>query len=98
MGCNCETAIANESELEDQAAVVIWAAHWPNSQCLPMHLDFQRSADGGAFVGWPDESLAGWPKDSRLLILGEPFGPIEALGALFILGAVFTELTRAPDP
>ncbi len=45
-----------------------------------MHLEFQRTPEGGSFVGWPDELPASWPAGSALLMLGEPFSfPADAL-------------------
>ena len=38
-----------------------------------MHLNFQRTEEGGAIVGWPDDLTGDWPRESVLLILAEPF-------------------------
>ena len=80
MGCNCETAIAAKREYEGKKCLTVWIAHLPGTQLLPMHLDFERNADGGAIVGWPDEISGQWPAACKLLAIGEPFGfPMDGL-------------------
>ena len=37
-----------------------------------MHLEFERTPDGGSFVGWPDE-MDDVSDGASLLVLGEPF-------------------------
>ena len=38
-----------------------------------MHLEFERTAEGGALKGWPDELAGEWPAESFVILLGEPF-------------------------
>jgi small ligand-binding sensory domain FIST len=38
-----------------------------------MALNFQRTSEGGAFVGWPDELVGAWPDGGTLLLLADPF-------------------------
>ena len=73
IGCSCETAIGGPLELEHEKALSLWAAHWPGASILPMHLTYERAVDGGAIVGWPQETDDPWPEDSFLILLAEPF-------------------------
>ncbi len=73
VGCSCQTAIGGARELENESAVSIWAAEMPRSELVSFHLEYERTADGGAFVGWPEDLIGEWPTDSSLLLLGEPF-------------------------
>ena len=73
IGCQCETAVANDQEFEGQKCLAVWAAHLPGCDLLPMHLEYERSADGGAIVGWPDEVSGPWPDPSKLIVIAEPF-------------------------
>ncbi len=73
VGCKCETAIAHDREYEEQKCLVIWTAHLPGCDLVPMHLEFERSSDGGAIVGWPDEISGPWPAQSKLIAIAEPF-------------------------
>ncbi|MCH2183127.1 MAG: FIST C-terminal domain-containing protein [Mariniblastus sp.] len=73
IGCQCETAIGHDREFEDQKCLVIWVAHLPGCDLVPMHLEYERSADGGAIVGWPDEVNGPWPDSAKLIVIAEPF-------------------------
>ncbi len=80
IGCTCHALVCDTEEIEGESAVSIWAAKMPGVEVLPMHLQFERSPDGGAIVGWPDETNGDWPDNSHILLLGEPFGfPVDAL-------------------
>jgi small ligand-binding sensory domain FIST len=73
LGCTAESIVATGREVEEGPAVALWLARWPGSSLTPMHLEFERTAEGGALKGWPDALSAEWPADSFLLLLGEPF-------------------------
>lgn len=80
LGVSCQTVIGGSIEFEEKSGVSLWACELPNAQLVPMHLTFERSPDGGAIVGWPDELDSDWPSDSSLILLGEPFEfPVDAL-------------------
>src|SRR5262249_7968388 len=57
-------------EIEGQPAVSLWLASLPGTNVKLMHLDFERTSEGGIFTGWPAEA---WPQGSAMLLLGEPF-------------------------
>ncbi len=72
-GCMGESIAATAQEIETEPAMAVWLARWPNVKLTPMHLRFDRTAEGGALEGWP-ESLAGeWSADDFLIVLAEPF-------------------------
>ncbi|MEE2827073.1 MAG: FIST N-terminal domain-containing protein [Planctomycetota bacterium] len=73
IGCQCETGIAKAREFEGQKCLVVWVAHLPGCELLPMHLEYERSADGGAIVGWPEEISGSWPDPAKLIVIAEPF-------------------------
>ncbi|MHC2069036.1 FIST signal transduction protein [Bremerella sp. T1] len=73
LGCTGESIIGESREAEDTPAISLWLAHLPQTTIVPMHLEFQRTADGGSIVGWSDELPTQWPKDSCAILLGEPF-------------------------
>lgn len=80
LGCTCETAIGGEFELENETALSMWAASLPGSEIVPLHLEFMRSGQESAIVGWPESFAETWPTDSHMIVLGEPFGfPIDVL-------------------
>jgi len=80
LGCSSETAAGGAYELENAAALSLWAAKIPDAKILPMHLSYSRSSTDSAIVGWPDATDGQWPEDSSLIILGEPFGfPVDVL-------------------
>lgn len=80
IGCSCETVVGGLSELENESAICLWAAGFPNGKVDAMHLEFEKAADGNAIVGWPKQCEGPWPDDAFLILLGEPFGfPAEVL-------------------
>jgi small ligand-binding sensory domain FIST len=73
LGCTAESLVCGEREIEGTPALVIWLAHLPGVKLSPMHLEFARTADGHAIVGWPDDFVDSFPRDSHLLLLADPF-------------------------
>ena len=79
LGCTCETAAGGEYELENAAALSLWAAKIPNAEIVPMHLTYQRSGQAG-ITGSPTEIDGEWPIDSSMIVIGEPFSfPVDIL-------------------
>ena len=80
LGCSAEAVLANDTEMESEPAIAVWAARLPGTRILPMHLQFERTPDGGSIIGWPDELTESWPEDSVLMLLGDPFSfPTDSL-------------------
>ena len=73
LGSTGESIVADAIEVEGEPAISIWCASLPETQVDSMRLTFERTPDGGTFIGWP-ESLAGeWSDDAVMLLVGEPF-------------------------
>jgi small ligand-binding sensory domain FIST len=73
VGCSGESIAANGEELEGEPAMALWLARWPQTTFTPMHLRFERTAEGGALEGWPDSLLGDWSDGDFLIVLAEPF-------------------------
>jgi small ligand-binding sensory domain FIST len=72
IGSTGESIVGTGIEIESEPAVVVWAARLPGVELLPMHLEF-RTAEGGTFVGWPDQLGDSWPPCATLFLIGDPF-------------------------
>src|SRR5437879_4030805 len=68
VGCAAETVVGGGREVEEQAAVSLWAGH--TGPVAPFHLRLETTPDGDTLVGWP-ESVPATP--SALLLLADPF-------------------------
>ena len=79
-GSNCMGTLAGQKEYFDgEPTLVAWAARMPETQMTQFHLRYRQSSEGGAFVGWPDDSscLEG---DCVLLTIADPFSfPVDLL-------------------
>lgn len=73
LGCTGESIVCGEHEIEGQPAIALWLARLPGVTISAMHLDFQQTAEGASFTGWPDNLPEPWPTGAALLLLGEPF-------------------------
>jgi small ligand-binding sensory domain FIST len=73
LGCTAEAVACGRREIEHGPALALWLAHLPQSRIVTMHLQYEQTAEGGTFVGWPEELAGPWPAGSALLLLGEPF-------------------------
>lgn len=80
VGCTGESIVGTLREVEDQPAISLWLARWPGVTSRVLHLEFQRTPEGGVIQGWPDDLTGEWPANAFLMILGEPFSfPADAL-------------------
>jgi small ligand-binding sensory domain FIST len=73
LGCTGESIVGNAREIEEAPAVALWLASLPGVSISPMHLQFEKTTEGGTVVGWPDDLPVEWPAGAALLLLGEPF-------------------------
>jgi small ligand-binding sensory domain FIST len=73
LGATGESIVATAREIEGQPALSLWLACLPGASIQPLHLDFERTAEGRTFVGWPDELAAEWPAAATLVLLADPF-------------------------
>jgi len=80
IGCTGESIVGTGREVELQSALSLWAAVLPGASLQTMHLNFERSPEGGAIVGWPDDLEDEWPDGTAMILLGDPFSfPADAL-------------------
>lgn len=80
VGCNCMGVIGQKSEMmEGDPALVIWAAQMPQTKITTFELQYERSSDGAAFTGWPDDATV-LQSDGLLMALADPFSfPMDLL-------------------
>jgi len=69
LGCGGLWIVGGSREVEEQPAVSVWAAHLPDTQVTPFALTYDRTPDGDAFLGWPDEV----PEGATVLALADPY-------------------------
>lgn len=80
LGCSGESIVGLGEEIEDRAALVVWAARLPGVTLLPMHWQFTRTPEGTSIQGWHPDLPDEWPAGSALLVFGDPYSfPVEAL-------------------
>jgi small ligand-binding sensory domain FIST len=81
VGCMGESILANEREVEGEPALAVWTAKW--SKPVEMHsfcLAPEQTPDGLSLLGWPDSLVDADPKQSLLLLFGDPYTlPIDTL-------------------
>lgn len=73
LGCTGESIVGNAQEIEGEPALALWLAALPGVNVQPMHLQFERTPEGGTVVGWPDDLPEPWPKGAALFTLADPF-------------------------
>ncbi len=73
LGCSGESIACGGREIEQEPALALWLAHLPGVSVTPIGLDYDQTAEGGAFTGWPEDMPDPWPSDAALLLLGEPY-------------------------
>lgn len=72
IGSTAEAVVGNGEEVENGDALSLLTIR-SDQPCLPLHLDFVRSPDGGSIIGWPDEWLDEWPPQVQMVLLADPF-------------------------
>jgi small ligand-binding sensory domain FIST len=74
LGCVGESIVGNDQEIERGPALSLWAAKWARPvETTPFHLILERTSDGASLLGWPDALVEAQPKQSAILLLGDPF-------------------------
>jgi small ligand-binding sensory domain FIST len=74
LGCVGESIVGADREVEGQPAVSLWLARWTDAVVLEsFHLSVNQTPDGVALLGWPDGLVGVDPKQSALLVLGDPY-------------------------
>jgi len=78
LGCTAESLVGVKQEIEGRTSVSLWAAVFPGAECTPLRVSFERTPEGGVFLGMP--SLEQWPDEGSILLLGDPYSfPADAL-------------------
>jgi small ligand-binding sensory domain FIST len=74
VGCVAESVIGGDCEIEQKPAVSLWVSRWQRPIAMtPFHLELERTADGPSLFGWPDELTGADPRQTAVLLLGDPF-------------------------
>lgn len=74
IGCPGETIIGQDREVEDGPALSLWLGKWSRPvQLTPFRLELEETPDGYSLMGWPDAIASVDPKQSAMLLLGDPF-------------------------
>ncbi len=73
LGATGESIVAGPREVEHEPALAVWLARLPGAELFDMHLEFERTAEGGSFIGWPSQLPEPWPERATLLLFGEPY-------------------------
>jgi small ligand-binding sensory domain FIST len=74
LGCQGETVIGNEREVEEGPALALWLGRWQGQVALtPFHLMVEETSEGHALLGWPDDLAEAAPETSLIVALGDPY-------------------------
>lgn len=74
IGCQGESIIGINSEIEDGPALSLWLANWGGQVTVePMHLTAVQVPDGPSIFGWPDSLSDADPVTTNMLLLGDPY-------------------------
>lgn len=74
LGCQGETVVGNDREVETGPALCLWLGRWQEEiEVIPFHLTMEETSEGHALLGWPDDWSLATPEDSLVLALGDPY-------------------------
>ncbi len=74
LGCQGETVVGNEREVEKGPALTLWLGRWAGDvELTPFHLTMEETSEGFALLGWPDDLADATPEESLILTLADPF-------------------------
>jgi small ligand-binding sensory domain FIST len=74
LGCNGESIVGNDQEIEQQPALSLWLGRWRDPVRLtPFHLVLEQTPDGYSLLGWPDELTGANPAESVVFLVGDPY-------------------------
>src|SRR5205807_1229098 len=73
-GCHGEAIIGNDLEVENEPALSLWLARWDKPVTLePFHIILRQTPEGHSLLGWPDGVVGADPKQSAMLLVGDPY-------------------------
>jgi small ligand-binding sensory domain FIST len=74
LGCVGDSIVGNDREIERGPALSLWGAKWARPvEMETFHLVLERTSEGASLLGWPDALVEAQPKQSAILLLGDPF-------------------------
>ncbi len=74
LGCQGETVVGNDREVENGPALTLWLGRWADEvELTPFHLTVEDTSEGMALLGWPDDLAEATAEDGLLLTLADPF-------------------------
>lgn len=74
IGCQGESIIGVNREVESGPALSLWLAHWGGEVAVePLHLTAAQTPDGPSLFGWPDTLVETDPAHNIMLLLADPF-------------------------
>lgn len=74
IGCQGESIVGTQREIEGAPALSLWLAHWGGKVTAEgFHLTPELTPDGPTILGWPDSLEEVSPARSLLLTLGDPY-------------------------
>ena len=73
IGSTGESIVCDATEIETSPAISLWCASLPETQIDSMRLTFERTPDGGTFIGWLESLGSEWDEDAVMILVGEPF-------------------------
>jgi small ligand-binding sensory domain FIST len=81
LGCDGESIVGNDQEIEQRPALSLWLGRWQDPvQFTPFHMKLEQTPDGYSLMGWPDELAAADATRSVIVLLGDPYSfPADAL-------------------
>jgi small ligand-binding sensory domain FIST len=69
LGCPGHGIIGGDVEVEGQAGLTLWGAHWPGCELTPFQLEVDEEDGEPTLVGWPEDVAP----ESGFLVLGDPY-------------------------
>ncbi len=74
LGCQGETVVGNDREVEGGPALCLWLGRWTEEvELTPFHLTMEETSEGFTLLGWPDDLAETTAEDGLILALADPF-------------------------
>src|SRR5262245_19814470 len=73
LGCQGETIIGNEREVEQGPALCLWLGRWEGAQLTPFHIEVEPTSEGLSLLGYPDELNDARAEQALIVTLADPF-------------------------
>jgi small ligand-binding sensory domain FIST len=74
LGCQGESIVGNDREIENSPALSLWLARWSAAvEQTAFHLTLEETSEGPSLLGWPDDLAHATAAESVIVLLGDPF-------------------------